>query len=91
MSAQWGGISVVLLWPRLDTEPGTAVSKESSEISGQAQPLLLRFPENLHFFLEAFIACRKNVPIAISALISVWDDDSFEFWTGCHRGDHSAS
>lgn len=44
----------------LDTEPGTAMSKENPQISHQAHPLLLRFPENLHFFLETFTACRKK-------------------------------
>uniref|UniRef100_A0A674HUG2 Solute carrier family 2, facilitated glucose transporter member 5 n=1 Tax=Taeniopygia guttata TaxID=59729 RepID=A0A674HUG2_TAEGU len=49
----------------LGTEPA---GKESPGVSDQAQLLLLRFPEKLHFFLEAFIACRKNVAIAISSL-----------------------
>lgn len=49
----------------LGTEPA---GKESPGVSDQAQLLLLRFPEKLHFFLEACIACRKNVAIAISSL-----------------------
>lgn len=76
LSAHLGGIPVVLLWPRLGcglgAEPGTADSKESPEISEQAQPLLLSFPEKLRFFLEASIACRTNVAIAISSWIRVW-------------------
>lgn len=73
---------MVLLGCGLGIEPGTAESKESPGISEQAQPLLLSFPEKLPFFLEAFVACRTNVAIAISSLISVWHDDALEFWEG---------
>lgn len=67
-------IYMVSAWSRpgctLGTEPGREQWWKSwAGMWDQTQLLLLRFPEKLHFFLEAFIPCRRK-----------WDNHHFPFY-----------